>query len=148
MAFVRLNYAVEMRYGVLVDIARRVLEGDAVDLSMGHVNVIWQGDANAATLRLLAHTSSPPFVLNVTGPETLAVRDVATELGGLLGRPVSFEGEEASGALLSDASRAREAFGPPRVSAKQLIAWVADWVQRGGDSLGKPTMFQVRDGGF
>jgi nucleoside-diphosphate-sugar epimerase len=148
VALVRLNYACELRYGVLVDLARRVWEGEKVDLGMGYFNTIWQGDANAMTLRAFDHVASPPWVVNVTGPERLSVRAVAERLGQLLGRPVRFEGGEAETALLSDARRGLEALGTPRVSAEQLIEWVAAWVAGGGRCLGKPTRFESRDGRF
>jgi nucleoside-diphosphate-sugar epimerase len=147
-AVLRLNYATEMRYGVLVDIAQRVWGGEPVPLAMGHLNAIWQGDANAAALCAFAHVSVPPLVLNVAGPETLSVRRVAMEFGRLLGKDVTFDGTEGAGALLSNAARAHALFGYPRVSAGRMIAWVADWVRRGGPTLGKPTHFESRDGRF
>jgi nucleoside-diphosphate-sugar epimerase len=144
----RLNYANELRYGVLVDVARQVLAGEPVDVTMGHLNAIWQADANAIALRALAHASSPPLVLNVTGPDVLRVRQVATELGRLMGRSVAFAGVEQADALLSDAQHAVQLFGRPRVSTEQSLHWIADWVSHGGRSLGKPTHFEVRDGRF
>ncbi|MFO0843288.1 MAG: hypothetical protein U0797_12975 [Gemmataceae bacterium] len=128
--------------------ARRVLAGEPIDLSMGHFNTIWQGDANAMALRAFDHVASPPWVVNVTGPERLSVREVSELLGRLLGREVCFTGAEADTALLSDARPGLERLGPPRVSADRLIGWVADWVRRGGRSLGKPTHFESRDGKF
>ncbi len=148
MAIVRLNYAVELRYGVLVDIVRAVLRNDPVDARMGYVNVIWQGDANARALQCFAHVASPPFVINVTGGEALSVRDLAEHAGRLLGRTPRIEGEEAPDALLSDARRSIELFGPPSVSVGQMMAWIADWLQRGGRVLEKPTHFQERRGAF
>ena len=148
VAIVRLNYAVDLRYGVLVDLARRVREGEPIDVTMGAVNVIWQGDANAWAIECLAHAASPPFVINVTGRETLGVRDLASRLGELLGREPHLTGTEAPDALLSDASRAHEMFGPPTVSTERLVEWVADWVGRGGRTLARPTKFEVRDGRF
>jgi nucleoside-diphosphate-sugar epimerase len=145
---IRLNYACEMRYGVLVDLARKVWDGETIDLDMGYLNTIWQGDANAMALRALALAVSPPRVVNVTGPERLSVRDVCKRLGRLMGRPVRFEGTESPTALLSDARLALELLGPPRVGADELIEWVARWVSRGGQSLGKPTHFESRDGRF
>ena len=147
-AIVRLNYAVEMRYGVLVDLARRVAHGEGVPVSMGYLNVIWQADANAMALGCFDHVSSPPFVVNVAGPEELSVRSIGQQFGRLLGREVTFEGREAPDALLSNASLARSLFGEPRVPAAQLLEWTADWVCRGGASLGKPTHFESRDGRF
>ena len=148
MAIIRLNYAVDLRYGVIVDIAHKIMAGEPVRLEMGFVNVIWQGDANAQALCALAHAASPPFVVNVTGPERLSVRDVATRLGARLGRPALMEGTPAQDALLSDTSLARSLFGPPTVSTDTLIGWVADWVGRGGTKLGKETKFEVRDGRY
>jgi nucleoside-diphosphate-sugar epimerase len=148
MALIRLNYAVEMRYGVLVDLAGRVLEGEPIDLATGHFNVIWQGDANAAALLAFDHLASPPSVFNVTGPEILAVRRTAERFGERFGRPVEFRGTEAPDALLSDASLALRLFGPPRIDAERLIDLTADWLLRGGPILGKPTRFEARDGRF
>ena len=148
MAVIRLNYAVEMRYGVLVDLAQRVLAGEPIDLSMGHANVIWQGDANAATLRAFDHPATPPRIINVAGPEVLSVRQVCTELGRLLGAPVRFTGAEAPDALLSDGSLGRRLLGEPRVGADRLVRWTADWMRRGGIVHGLPTHFEVRDGSF
>ena len=148
LSIVRLNYACELRYGVLVDLARQILAGEPIDLSMGAVNVIWQGDANAMTLRSLAHAASPPFVVNFAGPETLSVRRTCEHLGELLGKPPVFTGSEGEGALLSNGSLGHQLFGYPRVPIRQLCAWIADWLKRGGELLGKPTKFQVRDGKF
>jgi uncharacterized protein YbjT (DUF2867 family) len=115
---------------------------------MGNLNAIWQADANAMTLRAFDHVASPPFVLNVAGPELLSVRRVAEQLGRLLGQPVTFRGAESPDALLSNGQLGHRLFGYPRVSAGQMIGWIADWVKRGGASLGKPTHFEVRDGRF
>jgi len=148
LAVIRLNYAVEMRYGVLVDLARRVLAGEPIDLAMGHFNAIWQGDANAAALLAFDHLASPPAVFNVTGPEILGVRRAAERFGERFGRPVEFRGTEAPDALLSDASTALGLFGPPRIDADRLIDLTADWLLRGGPVLGKLTHFEARDGRF
>jgi dTDP-4-dehydrorhamnose reductase len=148
MAIVRLNYAVDLRYGVLVDIAHRVAAGEPVRVDMGYVNVIWQGDANAQAIRALTLATSPPFAINVTGPERLSVRETAIRLGSLLGTAARLEGSEAPDALFSDTSLAQSLFGPPTVSADVLIDWVASWVARGGTRLGKATKFEVRDGRF
>lgn len=147
-AIVRLNYAVDLRYGVLVDLALRVASGEPIDLRMGHVNVIWQGDANAQAIQLLTHAAVPPLVMNVTGPETLSVRDVAMELARVLGREPLFTGSEASDALLSNTSLAQSLFGMPAVSAQRLVSWVGEWVRRGGPVLGRPTKFDEREGNF
>jgi nucleoside-diphosphate-sugar epimerase len=148
VALLRLNYACELRYGVLVDVAQRVLAGEPIDVTMGHFNTIWQGDNNAMTLRAFAHAASPPLVVNVTGPETLSVRRVAEQMGELLDRPIRCVGTEAPDALLSNAGRAYRLFGQPRVSASQMIRWIADWCRRGGATLNKATHFDVRDGKF
>jgi dTDP-4-dehydrorhamnose reductase len=148
VAIFRLNYACDLRYGVLVDIAQRILAGEPVDLSMGHFNTIWQGDANAMALRSLEFASSPPWIVNATGPETLSVRAVAQRLATRLDRTARFSGAEAGTALLSNTQLGIERLGPPRVDAELLIDWVADWVARGGTSLGKPTHFESRDGRF
>lgn len=144
LAVIRLNYAVEMRYGVLVDLARKVLAGAPIDLAMGYFNAIWQADANAHALQAFAHVSSPPFVLNVAGPEVLSVRQVAERFG----RAVTFRGEELPDALLSDARLSRRLFGAPRLDAESLIDLTADWLLRGGPTLDKPTRFEARDGRF
>jgi nucleoside-diphosphate-sugar epimerase len=149
VAILRLNYAVELRYGVLVDIGRSVFERRPVSLAMPYVNVIWQRDANSWCLRSFAHCESPPFVLNITGPETLSVRDVANEFGKHFGiEPTFLNDGDGSTALLNDASRARSLFGPPTIAPTQMIEWIAHWIQRGGASLNKPTHFQTRDGKF
>jgi nucleoside-diphosphate-sugar epimerase len=148
MGILRLNYACELRYGVLVDIAQRVRDGQPVELGMGHFNVIWQGDANAMALRAFGRLATPPWVVNVTGPERLSVRAVGEQFGRLLGKPVRFAGTEARTALLSDARAGLGRLDPPRLPAQRLIEWVADWVARGGTSLGKPTHFESRDGRF
>ena len=144
----RLNYAVEMRYGVLLDVARKVWTGEAIDVSMGHVNVIWQGDANAYALRALHLVEVPPRALNVTGPETVSVRALAQRFGELLGRRPILQGVEQQNALLSNAGQAFRLLGYPSVSLNQVIEWVAHWVVDGGAVLGKPTKYGVRDGRF
>jgi nucleoside-diphosphate-sugar epimerase len=145
---IRLNYAVDLRYGVLVDLAQRLLAGTPIELAMGAVNCIWQGDANAIAVRALAHAAAPPLALNVTGGEQLSVREVALTLGRLLGCTPRFAGEEGTDALLSDTARAQALFGRPSVDGATLIAWVADWLGRGGATLGKATHFERRDGAF
>lgn len=148
IAIVRLNYAVDLRYGVLVDVALKVANGSPVDVGMGFVNVIWQGDAAAQVVQCLAHAAVPPFVVNVTGPEVLSIRDVALEFGRLLGREPVFTGTEAGDALLSDTTRSQSLWGTPSIAATRLIAWVADWVAHGGVTLGRPTHFEQREGSF
>jgi len=148
VALIRLNYAVEMRYGVLVDIAQKVWHGSQIDVSMGHMNAIWQRDANAMTLRCFDHVSSPPFVINVTGPEMLSFRDVAEQLGKLMEKKVKIVGKEAADALIANAGLAHKLFGKPQVSAQRMLEWIADWVKNGKESLGKPTHFETRDGKY
>jgi nucleoside-diphosphate-sugar epimerase len=148
VALLRLNYACEMRYGVLVDVARKVWAGQPVDVTMGHLNTLWQGDANAMSLLALEHAASPPFVVNIAGPEVLEVRGVAEEFGRLMGKNVVLSGHEAPDALLSDGSKGHRLFGRPRVDIPTLIRWIADWTMRGGETLDKPTHFEVRDGKF
>ena len=148
IAIVRLNYAVDLRYGVLVDLALRVLAGEPIDLRMGHVNLIWQGDANAQAIQCLPHAAVPPFVLNVTGAEALSVRELALELGRLLDREPVFAGREEDDALLSNTELAQSLFGPPAVSPERLLTWVGEWIRRGGSTLGKATRFEEREGSF
>jgi nucleoside-diphosphate-sugar epimerase len=148
VAIVRLNYANDLRYGVLTDLAVKVSEGAPVSLAMGWVNVIWQGDANRVALECLPRAGAPPFVVNVTGPERLEVRALATALGLRLGIPPRFEGEEGSDALLSDTSLMQREFGAPEVPVTTLLDWVAAWVAGGGRLLGKPTHFEERRGRF
>ncbi len=148
MTILRLNYAGELRYGVLLDIAQCVNAGRPVSLSMGYLNTIWQADASAMSLELLRCASSPPNVVNITGPELLSVRSVAEQFGKKLGKPVRFEGTESSDALVSNASKSHKLFGRPRVSAQQMIGWIADWVSKGGSTLQKPTHFEERVGHF
>jgi nucleoside-diphosphate-sugar epimerase len=144
----RLNYAVDLRYGVLVDIARRVFAGEAVDLDVGFFNAIWQGDANSYALRSLALCSTPPTILNVTGAERISVREIAHWFASEFGRPARFVNSEGPLALLSDSSRCRMRLGEPVVPLAVLRQWVAHWVQSGGSSLNKPTHFEVADGRF
>jgi nucleoside-diphosphate-sugar epimerase len=148
MTILRLNYATELRYGVLMDIALRVNAEQAVPLSMGFLNAIWQADAAAMSLQSFAHATAPPNVINITGPELLSVRRVAEEFGKLLNKPVRFDGEESSDALLNNAQKAYQLFGVPQANAEQLMAWIADWVRRGGTTLAKPTHFEERAGRF
>jgi nucleoside-diphosphate-sugar epimerase len=148
LAIVRLNYAIALRYGVLTDLALKVAYGHAIPLAMGHVNVIWQGDANRAALELLPHASNPPLVVNVTGAHTLRVRDLAVALGARLGREPVFDGAEAPDALLSNASSIRALLGDPEVDLDTMLDWTADWVKRERPLLGSATHFEARDGQF
>jgi nucleoside-diphosphate-sugar epimerase len=144
----RLNYAVDLRYGTLVDIARRVLAGEPVDLTMGYFNAIWQGDANSYAFRSLELCATPPTILNVTGPERISVREIAEWFGSAFERPVRFVNAERPVALLSDSRRCRARLGEPAVPLEALRQWVAHWVAAGGSSLNKPTQFEVVDGRF
>jgi nucleoside-diphosphate-sugar epimerase len=148
VSILRLNYACELRYGVLVDLARQIQSCEPIDLTMGAVNVIWQGDANAMALQSLAAAASPPFVVNIAGPETLSVRRVCQQLGDLLGKQPIFVGNEGTDALLSSGQLGHRLFGYPRVPIQQLCQWIAAWIKVGGEILGKPTKFQARDGKF
>jgi nucleoside-diphosphate-sugar epimerase len=148
LVLLRLNYAHEMRYGVIVDLAQQILGGRPIDVTMGYFNAIWQGDSNAMTLRALDHAASPPRAVNLAGAETLSARRVACRLGEFLGRPVAFTGTEAADALLSSGRLGHELLGRPSVTVEQMIGWIADWQLRGGPTLGKPTHFQTRDGKF
>ncbi|MCF6470515.1 NAD-dependent epimerase/dehydratase family protein [Nonomuraea sp. MG754425] len=148
MSLIRLNYAVELRYGVLVDLAQKVLAGEPIDLTTGQVNLVWQGYANEVALRSLLLAGVPPYVLNVTGPELISVRQAATALGAALGKEPVFTGEEAPTALLSNASRCHALYGYPELTPAELIEHTARWVAGGGPLLGKPTKFERRDGRF
>lgn len=148
VCLLRLNYAVEARYGVLLDIAQKVYDGRPVPLDMGYVNVIWQGDANSICFRSLELCESPAAILNTTGPEVLSVRELAEAFAERFGREVTFRGTEQETALLNDASRSHERFGKPRVSVSEVIELVAHWVENEGRTLAKPTKFEVRDGQF
>jgi nucleoside-diphosphate-sugar epimerase len=147
-AIIRLNYAVEPRYGVLVDIATKILTGVPVDLTMGYVNVIWQGDANSICLRALRYAESPARVLNVTGSETHSVRELAQRIGKLVDAEPKFTGAEADTALLSNAAACRELFGEPSMSTDDVLRMTVDWLAAGGATLGKATHFETRSGKF
>jgi nucleoside-diphosphate-sugar epimerase len=149
VTILRLNYAVELRYGVLVDIGRAVFERRPVDLCMPRVNVIWQRDANAWCLRSFAHCASPPFVLNITGPETLSVREIAVQFGRCFDIEPTFVSQtEGSSALLSNVDKASRLFGNPTIGPDEMIEGIANWIRGGGSMLNKPTHFQTRDGKF
>ncbi len=148
MTMLRLNYAAELRYGVLLDIALRVDAQQPVPLSMGYLNAIWQGDASAMSLASLVYATSPPNVINLTGLELLSVRWVAEEFGKRMQKPVQFEGTESGDALLSNAQKAFQLLGRPRVNVQQLMDWIADWISKGGATLAKPTHFEERAGRF
>jgi nucleoside-diphosphate-sugar epimerase len=148
VALIRLNYSVEPRYGVLVDIATKVKNQQEIDLSMGHFNVIWQGDSNDVVIRSLAHVASPAKIINITGEETLLVRDVAEQFGELFGVKPILVGKEAPTALLNNSNQAFELFGKPKVSIPILMKWIAGWISEGKKLHGKPTHFEVRDGKY
>lgn len=144
----RLNYAIDLRYGVLRDIGLKVFERRPVDVTMGAVNVIWQGDANSVALRAFEVASAPSAPLNLTGPETLSVRWLASRFGRIFGIEPEFTGQESATALLNNAARCHRLFGYPSVCIEQLIEWTAAWISAGGRSLNKPTHFEARDGKF
>lgn len=148
VTILRLNYAVELRYGVLVDIAVAVFNHRPVDLRMGCVNIIWQRDANSACLRSFAHCQCPPLVLNITGPEILSVRQIAEQFGRRFNIKPIFAGKETGMALLSNAGKAHALFGYPQVAPPEIMDWVANWIVRGARLLNKPTHFEVQDGKF
>ena len=147
-SILRLNYAVELRYGVLVDLATKIVAQEPVDLSMGSVNLTWQGHANSVCLRSLLHCCAPPFVLNVTSPKSYSVGWLANQLANEMSLNPVFVGQPGESALLSDASRCAKMFGPSSIEIEQLIRWVARWVRSGGALLNKPTHFEVKEGKF
>lgn len=146
IALLRLLYAVELRYGVLVDIARKVYAAEPIELANGYFNCIWQGDANEMALRALTLTESPPSVWNLCRPEIFSVRAVANQFGELMGRAPLFIGTEAPTALLANPARLVSRLGAPTVELETMLRWIAHWVQRDGRNLGKPTHFETRDG--
>jgi len=148
VTLMRLNYATDLRYGVVVDLAKQVAAGDTIDVTQGYFNCIWQGDANDLILRSLSLVESPPKPLNVTSLETLSVREVCQEFGRLLDRRVEFTGYEAPTALLSNASECSRLLGRPATPVDVLLRWTAHWIVNGGRLLDRPTHFEVRDGGF
>lgn len=148
MLFYRLNYAIDMRYGVLLEIAKAVNEQRVIDLTMGHANVIWQGDANKMALRCLTECSNPPTIMNITGPETMSIRWAAEEFAKRMGKEALFEGTESEIALLNNASKSHQRFGYPSVSLLQMIDWLVEWIQADGATWNKPTHFQERKGKY
>lgn len=148
MTLVRLNYATECRYGVLVDIAQQVYQEKTIDVSMGYVNVIWQGDANAMTLCSMPDVSSPPTFLNVAGPQILSVREISERFGSLFGKPLHFSGTESQDALLNNGQYGHQRYGDPLIEVDQILGWIADWIQHERPLLGKPTHFESRSGKF
>ncbi len=148
VTLIRLNYSVEMRYGVLVDIASKVKNDQVVDLTTGYFNVIWQGDMNVMSLLSLSQCTSPANIINITGSEILLVRQVAIEFGKLFGKTPKFTGEEASTALLNNAGLSQELFGKPKISAEIIISWTANWLIQNNRLINKQTHFEVRDGKY
>jgi nucleoside-diphosphate-sugar epimerase len=148
VCLIRLNYSVELRYGVLVDIGLKVKNQEHIDLSMGFFNVIWQGDVNDVVLRSMEICESPAKILNITGPDTLSVREVAIEFGKLFNTEPEFVNEETKTALLNNSEQAFQLFGRPKVSTRRIIKWIAEWINQGGEMLGKPTHYEVRDGKY
>ena len=148
VCLLRLNYAIDLRYGVLVDIARKVYAGETIDLAMGYANVVWQGDANSVCLRAFALCASPAVALNITGPETVAVRAMALQFGQRFGREPKLTGTPAPDALLSNATACWNRFGPPLVGLAEMMEMIAGWIEAGGTLWSKPTHFEVRDGKF
>ncbi|MEM2929694.1 MAG: NAD(P)-dependent oxidoreductase [Thermoproteota archaeon] len=146
--FLRLNYAIDLRYGVLLDVAQKVFNSSPIDLRMGYVNVIWQGDVNNIAARSLKLCESPPEIINVSGPETVSVRWLSEQFGSIFGKKPFFKNEEMGTALLSNASKCCRVFGRPTVALEQMIRWVAHWVLIGGGTFNKPTYFEVVDGRF
>jgi hypothetical protein len=145
---IRLSYAIDLRYGVLRDVAESVYHGNKIDVSMGHANVIWQGDANSQVLRALRHCNTPTWPLNVSGPRATSIRWLAEQFGDRLDKRPVIAGREAETAWLLNTDKAIELFGPPLVTMDTMIDWVAHWISRGGASLGKPTHFEARDGAY
>jgi nucleoside-diphosphate-sugar epimerase len=148
IVLIRLNYANEPRYGVIVDLTRKILNGDPISLTTGYVNLIWQGDANDYIARSITLASTPAFILNVTGPETVSLRDLARQIGKQAGREPEFTGQESPTALLANAGRCFDLFGYPTVPFQTMIPAIVNWVRSGKEVLGKPTKFEVRDGKF
>jgi len=148
VCILRLNYALDVRYGIIHDLAQTIWEGRPVNRTVGHFNAIWQGDANSQALQSLDLCSAPPAILNLTGPETVSVTTLAETLGRLLGKPVTYCGEEGPIAYLNNAAKAQRLFGYPRIPLTHVINWTADWIKQGGRSLGKPTHFEVSDGKY
>lgn len=148
LALIRLNYATELRYGVLVDLAEKIMRGEPIPLAVGYFNVIWQADANAMALCALRDAAAPPFILNVTGPHLVSCRQAAERLAELMGKSVTFEGVEGDEAPHTCAQRAFERYGEPRVSLDEMLVLTANWIGRGGPTHGKPTHFEVTDGKY
>jgi nucleoside-diphosphate-sugar epimerase len=148
ITILRLNYAIDLRYGVLLDVGQKVFDRTPINLAMGHANVIWQGDANSICLQSFALCHAPPTIMNLTGPETVSIRWLAHRFGARFGVDPILEGTESDTALLNNAARCHRLFGYPSVSVEQMVEMVADWIGLGGATLNKPTHFETRDGKF
>ena len=148
LTIVRLNYANEPRYGIIVDLTLKILNDEPIDLTMPAVNLIWQRDANEYIIRSITLAQSPPTILNVAGPETISIRSLAGQIGNLLGKEPQFLSQEAPSALLSDASRCIDLFGSPHTTLDQMVAMIVEWVSSGRRVLNKPTKYEIRDGKF
>jgi nucleoside-diphosphate-sugar epimerase len=148
VAQIRLNYSVEVRYGVLVDVGTKVWNGEAVDVTTGFANCIWQGDASAQVLQSLEYASSPAKIFNITGPETVSIRAVANEFARIFGKEAKFTGTENGMGYLSNATYANKLFGNPTVPVGQVIEWAAHWIMNGGENIGKPTHFETQNGKY
>ena len=148
MLIYRLNYAVDLRYGVVFEVAKSVFNEKPVDITTGYANVIWQGDANSYAIRSLLHCESPAKFLNITGPEKVSIEWLANQFGALMNKPVQLTGSPEPTCLLNDASQSFDLFGKPKINLDQIIEWTAEWVANGGEELGKPTHFQERKGNF
>jgi nucleoside-diphosphate-sugar epimerase len=148
VTLIRLNYANEPRYGIIVDLTSKILNDEPIDLTMGAVNLIWQRDANDYIIRSITLAKSPPTVLNVTGPDTIPIRRLAEQIGKTLGRKPKFVSQEAESALLSNASYCLNTFGPPHTTLEQMVSMIAKWVTAGKKTLNKPTKYEIRDGKF
>jgi len=147
-SLIRLNYSIDLRYGVLVDVCRRVLNNEPVNVDMGYANVIWQGDAVSHAIQTLPLATAPPLIMNITGPEIVRIRDLATMFGQRLNRDVQIAGQEQPTAWLSNASRSHHLFGPPAMPLDRMVDWVAEWMQNDRETLNKPTHFETRDGNY
>jgi len=148
VTLIRLNYANEPRYGIIVDLTSRILNDEPIDLTMGAVNLIWQRDANDYIIRAIVLAKSPPAVLNVTGPDTIPIRSLAEQIGMVLGKKPKFVSREATSALLSDASFCLNTFGHPQTTLEQMVSMISQWVAAGKKTLNKPTKYDIRDGKF
>lgn len=148
VSLIRLFYAVEMRYGVLVDIATKVYNEQPVDVTMGYANVIWQGDANAMILQTILHCKTPAFPINITGPELISIKEIAYKFGKLMNKPVKITGTENDTALLGNAELSFKLFGKPKISINNILRWTAKWIEDEKRLLGKPTHFETRDGKY